>query len=254
MKEFEINMTATSKKTFRLRAETCEDAHDVVSELLEHSDLLEFTDADVDEVDVSCTEVTEDEESPCCHEIALGKSPFDEEMEQLMNGLLKGIPAISGLDKFYRTLEDLCLPYGDEDDIREEIDNISSFDDFEPLLHLDFGPICALETEGSDDCFPNRRRNRLFGKNGCLLDTSLHSGVSALSTVAESYELWLLEDMTLAVTFCCSMTVKGDDGYTESVTFRYPVSGSYPELSGDFDAVDFLVSIEDLICEALGLD
>lgn len=254
MKEFEINMTATSKKDFRLRADTCEDAHKAVSELMTRSDLLHFTDEDVDEVDVSCNEVSEGEESSCHYEDEPKKLLFDESMEQLMNELLEHKSEPSDLDAFCTTLENLCLPYGDEDDIEEEIDNISSFDDFEPLLHLDFGPICALETEGSDDCFPNRRRNRLFGKNGVLLDTTVHSGVSALSTVSESFELWLLEDMTLATTFCCTMTVEGDDDYTESTIFRYPVSGSYPELSGDFDAVDFLVSIEDLICETLHLD
>ena len=50
------------------------------------------------------------------------------------------------------------------------------------------------------------------------------------------------------------MTVKGDDNYSESATFRYPVSGSYPELSGDFNALDFLLSIEEQIYEALHLD
>lgn len=250
MKEFEINMTATSKKTFRLRADTCEDAHEAVSKLMTRSNLLHFTDEDVDEVDMSCTEVSEDEKSACCYEGASEQLFSDEREERL----LKDEAEHSDLDKFCTTLESLCRSYGDEDDIEEEIDNISSFDDFEPLLHLDFGPICALETEGSDDCFPNRRRNRLLGKNGVLLDTTVHSGVSALSTVSESFELWLLEDMTLATTFCCTMTVEGDDGYTESTIFRCPVSGSYPELSGDFDAVDFLVSIEDLICETLHLD
>lgn len=60
--------------------------------------------------------------------------------------------------------------------------------------------------------------------------------------------------MSLAVTFCCTMTVEGNDNYSESATFRIPVSGSYPKLSGDFNAVDFLLSIEDKICDALHLD
>ena len=161
----------------------------------------------------------------------------------------------SNMKKLCEALENLCLDSGcEEEEIEEELDNISGFDDFEPLLHWDFQPVCGLEVEGSEDIFPNRRRNRLFGKNGILLDTSMQCGVCALSTVAESYELWLLEDMTLAVIFCCTMTVKGEDNYSESATFRFPVSGRYPELSGDFDALDFLASVEERICDALHLD
>ena len=159
------------------------------------------------------------------------------------------------MDKLCETLESLCLENGYEyEEIEEEMDNISSFEEFEPLLHWEFEPVCALELEGSDCIFPDRRRSRLFGKNGYLLDTSLDSGIAALSTITQSYELWLLEDMSLAVTFCCTMTVEGNDNYSESATFRIPVSGSYPKLSGDFNAVDFLLSIEDKICDALHLD
>lgn len=159
------------------------------------------------------------------------------------------------MDKLCETLESLCLDNGyDEEEVEEEMDNISSFEEFEPLLHWEFEPVCALELEGSDCIFPDRRRNRLFGKNGYLLDTSLDSGIAALSTITQSYELWLLEDMSLAVTFCCTMTVEGNDNYSESAAFRIPVSGSYPKLAGDFNAVDFLLSIEEKICDALHLD
>ena len=84
------------------------------------------------------------------------------------------------MDKLCETLESLCLENGYEyEEIEEEMDNISSFEEFEPLLHWEFEPVCALELEGSDCIFPDRRRSRLFGKNGYLLDTSLDSGIAA---------------------------------------------------------------------------
>ncbi len=52
-----------------------------------------------------------------------------------------------------------------------------------------------------------------------------------------NYGCWKI--CPFAVTFCCTMTVEGNDNYSESATFRIPVSGSYPKLSGDFNAVDF---------------
>lgn len=58
-----------------------------------------------------------------------------------------------------------------------------------------------------------------------------------------------LEDMTLAVTFCCEMCVS--DGHERDViAYRYPAEGSYARLIGDFDPEDFLGHVANLIYAA----
>lgn len=54
MKEFDITLTATSKKSFRLSADSRDEALDLVDSLMDHSSLLDFADTDVREVDVEC--------------------------------------------------------------------------------------------------------------------------------------------------------------------------------------------------------
>ena len=53
MKDFTITLTATSEKKFRLRAGSREEASLLVNAILENSDLLDFTDEDVNAVDTS---------------------------------------------------------------------------------------------------------------------------------------------------------------------------------------------------------
>lgn len=56
MKEFEVTLTAVSKKTFKLRADSHEDAFLLAEAILENSDLLNFSDEDVDSMDMTCEE------------------------------------------------------------------------------------------------------------------------------------------------------------------------------------------------------
>ena len=240
VKKYDVTLTL-SKKRIPVYADSYEEAMAQVGELLAGLALMDFKEEEVESILVNGPDTAN----------ALPESATDQRTSKQK---IKSRHVSSDMNKLCETLENLCLDSGyEEDEIEEELDNISSIEDFEPLLHWNFEPVCGLEVEGSEDIFPHHR-NRLFGKNGYLLDDSLGSGVSAMSSVTESYELWLLEDMSLAVTFCCTMVVEGENGYFESVTFRFQVSGSYPELSGDFDAVDFLRSIEDRICDALNLD
>lgn len=236
MKKYEVTLTL-SKKRIPVYADSYEETLAQVGDMLTGFTMIDTTEEDVETIVINSIDVP------------------DALAEPGTNQMAEVTAAPSDMDRFYESLETLCLDCGyEEDEIEEELESISGFDDFEPLLHWDFRPVCAVELESSSDCFPYHCRNRLFGKQGYLLDTSMQYGISALSTVSESYELWLLEDMTLAVAFCCTMTVEDDDGYRESVTCRFPASGSYPELAGDFNALDFLLSIENQICEALHLD
>ena len=52
MKEFEVTLTAVSRKTFKLRADSQEDAFLLAEAILENTDLLDFSDEDVDSMDM----------------------------------------------------------------------------------------------------------------------------------------------------------------------------------------------------------
>ena len=56
MKEFEVTLTAVSRKTFKLRADSQEDAFLLAEAILENTDLLGFSDEDVDSMDMTCEE------------------------------------------------------------------------------------------------------------------------------------------------------------------------------------------------------
>lgn len=167
-------------------------------------------------------------------------SPTKADVEQKPGKSMKYSHLSPDMDKLCETLESLCFDNGYEyEEIEEEMDNIGSFEEFEPLLHWEFEPVCALELEGSDCIFPDRRRNRLFGQNGYLLDMSLDSGIAALSTITQSYELWLLEDMSLAVTFCCTMTVKGEGQLFRKRHIPIPGIRQLPRTVWGFQRVGF---------------
>lgn len=237
MQKYDVTLTL-SKKHIPIYADSYEKAMAQICDMITGMVLMDFKEEEIDQITVNTA-----------------GSPAESGAVQKPDKPMKYSHLSPDMNKLCETLESLCFDNGYEyEEIEEEMENISSFEEFEPLLHWKFEPICALELEGSDCIFPDHRRNRLFGKNGYLLDTSLDGGIAALSTITQSHELWLLEDMSLAVTFCCTITVEGKDNYSESATFRIPLSGSYPKLSGDFNAVDFLLSIEDKICDALHLD
>lgn len=52
MKEFDITLTTTSTKSFRLSADSRDEALDLVDSLMDHSSLPDFADIDGNEVDV----------------------------------------------------------------------------------------------------------------------------------------------------------------------------------------------------------
>lgn len=56
MKEFAVTMTAVSKKTFQVKADSQEDAFLLAEAILENTDLLDFTDGDVDSMEMTCDE------------------------------------------------------------------------------------------------------------------------------------------------------------------------------------------------------
>lgn len=56
MKEFEITLNAVSRKNFRVSADSQEDALLLAEAILENTDLLDFSNQDVDSMNMSCEE------------------------------------------------------------------------------------------------------------------------------------------------------------------------------------------------------
>lgn len=83
MKEFEVILSAVSRKTFRLRADSQREAQELVESLMENSNLLVFENRDVCSVEVSCEEqcggvceLCGNEES-CAHAGSEDETPTD---------------------------------------------------------------------------------------------------------------------------------------------------------------------------------
>lgn len=245
MKEFKVMLRATSEKDFCISAKKREEVLGLTEYLLTNSNLLDFNNDEIKSPVIDCDEVddeTFEDNSP------MQLPPY---MTAESSNKKK-----SNMDIFCRNLADFCIAADCAEDVVK--DGIADFyaEDFDPLLYLDFQPICSFVVEGSEDIFPDYRHNRLFGKNGVRLEVSVGGGTAAMSTVTESYELWLLEDMTLAVTFCCEMMVDDREDCQESAAYRYPVYGTPSELAGylDLEPEDLLSSIEDMFYTARHLD
>ena len=56
MKQFEVTMTAVSKKIFQLRATTQDEAFTLLDAIMENTRLLAFEDGDVESLEVTCEE------------------------------------------------------------------------------------------------------------------------------------------------------------------------------------------------------
>lgn len=229
MREFEVTVSVTTEKSFCLEADSAQEAAGKASRMLEDRDTLCFSKDEVRYVAIDCQE-----QKPT-------QPGRRAELESNMAVFLKNL---------YGFCAAIC---DDEQEVKDGIEGLYD-PDFDPLLYFRFCPVCSFEVEGNEDIFPDYRHNRLFGKNGYRLSETVEGGVSAMSTVTKGYEVWLLEDMTLAVTFCCQMTVDDRDGTCETAAYRYPVAGSYTESAGYFEADDILNAVESAIYAAMKME
>jgi len=84
MKDFIITLTATSIKEFSVTAESIEEAHGLAHTLFFDTDLLAFSDDDLNEVDVEVKEITDDEDEDFDLE-ELFFSASEEQQERILN-------------------------------------------------------------------------------------------------------------------------------------------------------------------------
>ena len=158
-------------------------------------------------------------------------------------------------EAFVRSLQKLCLLHRNGMD---DIENSSELlwkivpDNFNPLEYFPFKPIYTFESYGNTNEYLNHRYDvkPIFSKTGFLLDVTETDFVSALSETSEGYELWLFDDMTLAVTHFRSMKVRTGDKY-ESVTYRYFIKDGLYKFGLHFSEQDFVSKIEYVIAKFL---
>ena len=206
MKNYEVTMTVTSEKPFRVEAASVQEAIGKAGRMLEGCEIFCFSKDEVRDMKIGCNEEKQHPQT--------AQSEIQKKMD-------------SNLDVFCKNLFAFCVAAGgDEQEMKD----------------------------GSEELFPDYRHNRLFGKNGYLLSETVGSGVSAMSTVTQGYEVWLLEDMTLTVTFCCQMTVDDRDGTCETAAYRYPIFGGHEESAAYFEADDILNDVENAIYAAMKME
>jgi len=212
MQTFEVTIDVRSCRTFSVQAVSVEEAVRAAARQYDEDDawISQFHDG------TKCVK-------SCTTESRLIPESNPEPDMGPYNGQEKPIEPVSNMDRFSENLAALCIRAGCAEPV--VMDGIAAFyeEGFDPLLYWRFRPVCSFEMKGSAAVFPKYRHGALFGKSGCLLARSADSSQGA-GDGSEGYELWLLEDMTFAATFCCGMAVQDGDGNQASAVYRYPVS------------------------------
>ena len=156
-------------------------------------------------------------------------------------------------EAFVRSLEKLCLLhlgiYSFAQDVVYNAERIVP-KDFDPLMHFPFKPVYVFEAYGnSNEYFENGYAERpIFSRNAYLLDRNITDYTVELSEMSEGYELWLLDDMTLAVTYYHKMTAHSDDKFEAVIYRRYMEDGLY-KYGEEFEAAAFWELIQYLIAK-----
>ena len=97
----------------------------------------------------------------------------------------------------------------------EEVETLLHGIDFEALLQAvrhNAQTVHAYTTEGKEPMSFNYRGEDLFGQRATLLYEDYEQSWSGIVTTDRSYELWLLEDMSLVTVACVSLDC-GDGEY-----------------------------------------
>ena len=158
-------------------------------------------------------------------------------------------------EAFVRSLEKLCLLhrgiFSFSEDVTCDVKKAVP-EGFDPLMYFTFKPVYTFEAYGNSNEHLNGRydTNPIFDKNAYMLDVNVTGLTSNLSDITEGYELWLLDDMTLAVTYFYNMKVRSKDKF-EAVTYRYFMKDGLYKFGYDFEEDAFLGRIEYIIAKEL---
>lgn len=158
-------------------------------------------------------------------------------------------------EAFVRSLEKLCLLHLGANSFAQDV----VYDaerivpkNFNPLMHFPFKPVYTFEAYGSGSKYfeSGYGEKPIFDKNAYLLDRTVTVGTAELCEISEGYELWLLDDMTLAATHYYRMAVHSDDKFESVIYRRYMKDGLY-KYGEHFEADAFWELIQYLIAKYL---
>ena len=110
-------------------------------------------------------------------------------------------------------------------------------------------PVFAFHADGLLCAALKYRSRKLFDRNATLLwREPTHSDEGDELDTTRYLEMWLLEDMTLAITSCFQADYNGDDGdYT--IEYREYKGSHWPSTEAVPDLFDFLEHLSDLCPE-----
>ena len=133
----------------------------------------------------------------------------------------------SNIELLKKSITEFCYAAAlDEDEAKHALGSIFWNEEVDPVLYWEFRPICTFEVCCTDEAEHKLKHNRLFNRNGILIGEYVHKSPISMLDVKEIYELWLLEDMTLEVTFSCHVSVK-KEMVSECAVYRYHVENGF---------------------------
>ncbi len=114
--------------------------------------------------------------------------------------------------------------------------------EFNPLIHWNFEPIYTFKKTDHTKKTESYQYHPLYEHNGTLLYDISEQGGNGITTSSVGYELWLLDNMQLAVVAICDVDVNVGAA-RENITYRYKVKNGIYKLRDDFDKMDFVQGI-----------
>lgn len=150
--------------------------------------------------------------------------------------------------KFFRNLYRLCAKtcYFDKDKshVQSVVDSMAENKKFNPILCWKYTPLSACEVVMAEADY-GIRHNSLFPCGGKLIAERTNDATENFGFVNDRNELWLLRDMTFAVTR--SITYGNCEG--ERMTYRYFIGNDLDCFRKYCEADDILARVRELIRE-----
>lgn len=158
----------------------------------------------------------------------------------------------SNYELFVENVKNFCIDYITENDCYDyaEDEELLLFDfieeglenlEFDPVALFDFKPLFTYEAVGDFFMSPNFRDDKIFKQNACMLYCNDGTFTSAGFDVFNTFEVWLLEDMSIKTAFSYEIRMETIGKFVS--TYRIATN----EFKGEFDLEDFIESLSEKI-------
>ncbi len=125
---------------------------------------------------------------------------------------------VKGVEKAVREMVRLLYSYDEEVDVEAVVQDID-YENVTQYLINRLEPVYSYKAKGDSEKSFDYLGKELLPQRGTLIYREFDRGASDLVVTSYEKELWILEDMTLAVVTCFSVGVVGED-MTYSTEFR----------------------------------